>query len=357
MIGVGIVGMGSSLPSVRTNDWWPESVTRGWAEMRLQQALRGRDAPGDLDTVGSRLVKACMAAAESEPFFGIVERRALGPTETTLTHEIRAAEAALLEAGRTAADIDFVLVHSTLPRWLMIGNGPAFHAELGLAADVQVVQVDAVFNSFQAQLDLARMMIASGEHRHGLLVQSSGMTKLIPREDPTSTLFGDGATAQVVSEVSAGRGVLAMAHVTDGSVYGAAVLGNARRDWWEDGALSFHIADGARARKMFLGAADFASSQVERALAKAGLATSDVAFFAGHQATSWFSRMTQKACGLDGAKSVVTFPYFGNMGSSNLPLVLDIGRKEGLLRDGDVVAMLAGGSGQNVTGSVIRWGK
>ena len=357
MTSVGIVGMGHSLPSVRKNDWWPESVTRGWAEMRLKQTLRGRDAPGDLDTPGARLVKSAMAAAENEDFFGIVERRALGPKEATLGHEVRAAQAALADAGLTAADIDFVLIHGTLPTWLLIGNGPALHAELGLPAQIRVVQVDAGFNSFQAQLDLARMMIASGEHQRGLLVQSSGMTKLIASEDPTSALFGDGATVQVVAAVSAGRGVLAMAHVTDGSVYGGAVLGNPTRDWWEEGRTTFHIADPARGRKMFLGAADFASSQVERALAKAGLAPRDVAFFAGHQSTSWFSRTMQQACGLDDARSVVTFPYLGNMGASNLPMVLEVGRKEGLLRDGDVVAMLAGGSGQNVTGGVMRWGR
>ena len=356
---VGIVGMGSSLPAVRPNAWWPESVTRTWEDMRVQNALRGRDLPGDLDTVCARITKAAMAGAENEPFFGIVERRALGPAETTLQHEVVAVKAALLDAARPTSDIDFILVHSTLPASLLIGNGPALHAELGLAEDVRVVSVEAVFNSFQVQLDLARMMIASGDYRCGLLVQSSGTTKLLPREDPTSALFGDGATAQIVAKVSAGRGVLAMAHLTDGSVYRAAVIGNPEpgRGWWEDGTTTLHIAEPAQARKMFLGAADIAQRLVGRALTKAGLDARDVAFYAGHQSTSWFSRVMQEAGGVAHARSVVTFPFLGNMGASNLPMVLEIGRKEGLLRDGDVVAMLSGGSGQNATGSVMRFGK
>ena len=45
------------------------------------------------------------------------------------------------------------------------------------------------------------------------------------------------------------------------------------------------------------------------------------------------------------------------MSSCNLPLQLALGVREGLLRDGDVVAMHTGGTGIIWSGTVLRWGR
>jgi 3-oxoacyl-[acyl-carrier-protein] synthase-3 len=109
------------------------------------------------------------------------------------------------------------------------------------------------------------------------------------------------------------------------------------------------------ARRQFLELPDQAKDLVERALVQAGLEKSDVRFWACHQGTPWIGKLTQEHLGLDHAIRVDTFKWAGSLSGANLPLVLSVGEREGVLRRGDVVALFTGGSGMTGTGMVLRW--
>jgi 3-oxoacyl-[acyl-carrier-protein] synthase-3 len=81
-----------------------------------------------------------------------------------------------------------------------------------------------------------------------------------------------------------------------------------------------------------------------------------VTFYGNHPATVWFADVTRSAAFLVNAKTVDTFTWTGNLGAANIPLSLELGEKEGLLKEGDLVAMCGGGAGMTWSGAVMRWG-
>src|SRR5437773_3386941 len=149
-------------------------------------------------------------------------------------------------------------------------------------------------NAFLVQLTWARQAIAGGDARYGLIIQSSAMSRLMRQEDQFSAWFGDGATAVVVGPVSEGSGVLGSGHRTDGSVFGGIVTGIPGRRWYEEGRTLGYLEEPAKARKMILSTADVGVAALDDALDRAGVTRGEVGFYASHQPTCWFRRVTQQ---------------------------------------------------------------
>ena len=108
---------------------------------------------------------------------------------------------------------------------------------------------------------------------------------------------------------------------------------------------------------MFLMLADRGKEVVVDALEKLQLRPEDVQFYAAHQATIWFRRVTQAHIGLTGARSADTFPWAGTLSAANIPLVMATAEAEGALLDGNLVAIYSGGTGMTWSASILRWGR
>ena len=105
------------------------------------------------------------------------------------------------------------------------------------------------------------------------------------------------------------------------------------------------------------GVADHGLEVIESALQDAQIEKAAVSFFACHQISPWMRALVQNFVGLGHAKSIETFHWVGNLASVNVPLSLDLGAKEGLLRDGDIVTMYGGGAGVTYSSVILRWGR
>ena len=108
---------------------------------------------------------------------------------------------------------------------------------------------------------------------------------------------------------------------------------------------------------MYPATIDMAKDVIDDALGQIGKKPEDVDFYATHQSTYWFRKTTQDYMGLTNAKSFDSFAWTGSLGASNIPFMLGMGEREGLLRDGALVAMYTGGSGITWSGHVMRWGR
>ena len=65
----------------------------------------------------------------------------------------------------------------------------------------------------------------------------------------------------------------------------------------------------------------------------------------------------QEYVGLQSAKTYDTYPTAGTLSSANLPLIFKYAEREGLLGDGDLVAMYQAGSGMTYSATILRWGR
>jgi 3-oxoacyl-[acyl-carrier-protein] synthase-3 len=352
-----ILGIGVWLPeTVRTNEWWPRGVVQGWREhYRAQGARPGPHAGPALDS-GQARVAAAMASLGDDPFQGSRERRVLAEHITPSEMEVRACQRALERSGLAPSEIDFLLGFSTVSDHLGVSNVATVHCRLGLPERCLSLTTEASFNAFSMQMELAAALIRSGAHRHGLLYQSSALTRLIPMDAHYSPWFGDGATAVIVGPATGRSGLLAGEHCTDGNLAEAMVAGIPGRRWYEGGRIWWYPRDRNAAQTLLLDVADRAASVVQPAMASAGVSADQVDFYAAHQPTAWFRQVTQEHLGLGLARSLDTFPWAGSLGAANVPLVLGTASDEGLLRDGDIVVTHSGGLGVTWSSQIFRWG-
>lgn len=355
--GIGIWSIGTFLPEVvRRNDWWPASVVEEWRAKLATNFVRPKFDREDVVTEGTRRTLEGMQAFGTDPFKGAVERRVMPEGMVASDMETSAAREAIERAGLKPSDIDLLFTYSQLPDFLSVPTAPIVHRNLGLPQKCMSIGIEAACNSFMTQFALAEQMIRGGQARHALLVQSSGFLHLCNPNEHQSVWFGDGATAVVVGPVAKGKGLLASSHHTDGSMYRALVTGCPGGRWYDGKPVHLYADDREATRKMLLVITDLGKQVIDEALHDSGHRPDEVDFYATHQSTHWFRKVTQDYIGLTRARSADTFSWTGSLAACNVPFMAAVGEREGALRDGDLVAMYSGGSGITWSGMILRWG-
>lgn len=350
----GILGIGVYLPeTVRRNDWWPEEVVSVWRKRALH---RVEELPLPR-TPGVDAAFAAMNEVRNDPFNGAVERRVMGDEQRSSEMEIEAVRRALDDAGVAASEIDAIVSFSLCPDYLSSPTGAIVHHALGMPKRCFTLNVEGACNSFALQMTVADQAVRSGSMSRVLVITSVAYSRFCPVEASIGAWMGDGATAVVVGPVSEGRGILSYAHGTAGEGHRAMVLGVPKKRWYDEGRIVGYSEDRSMAQAIILGAVDRCKEVVTESLDKIGLTPGDVDFYAGHQGGPWLRRVTQEFTGMHRARHLDTFKSVGNLGAANVPLILSMASKEGLLRDGDLVATFTAGTGQTYSSMALRWGR
>ena len=260
---------------------------------------------------------------------------------------LHAARAALHAAGRTADDIDLIIVATSTPDMVFPSTACILQNKLG-ANGCAAFDLQAVCSGFVYALTVADSMIRSGAANCALVVGSEVFSRILDFNDRTTcVLFGDGAGA-VVLEASDEPGILATdlhadgKHVgilcVPGTVSGGQVLG--------DPLLKM---DGQAVFKLAVGVLDSAARTV---LAKAGRTEADVDWLIPHQANIRIMQGTAKKLKLPLEKLVATVAEHGNTSAASVPLALDESVRSGRVKRGDTL-LLEGVGGGFTWGAVL----
>jgi 3-oxoacyl-[acyl-carrier-protein] synthase-3 len=130
---------------------------------------------------------------------GIRQRHIAEKSETTSTLATRAAEAALADAGRSADDVDLIIVATSTPDYTF----PAVATQVQAALDIRVgaaFDLQAVCSGFVFAIATADKFLTSGSNRRALVIGAETFSRLMDWEDRTTcVLFGDGAGARIIS--------------------------------------------------------------------------------------------------------------------------------------------------------------
>jgi 3-oxoacyl-[acyl-carrier-protein] synthase-3 len=258
-----------------------------------------------------------------------------------------AAQAALQAAGRTADDVDLIIVATSTPDMVFPSTACILQNRLG-ANGCAAFDLQAVCSGFVYALTVADSMIRAGTARCALVVGAEVFSRILDFNDRTTcVLFGDGAGA-VVLEASNEPGILATELHADGkhvgilcvpgTVSGGSVLG--------DPLLKM---DGQAVFKLAVGVLDSAARAV---LAKAGRTEADVDWLIPHQANIRIMQSTAKKLKLPLEKLVVTVDEHGNTSAASVPLALDAAVRSGRVQRGDTV-LLEGVGGGFTWGAVL----
>jgi 3-oxoacyl-[acyl-carrier-protein] synthase-3 len=351
---LGILGIGTYLPEeVRPNEWWPPEIIACWREQAKQK--NRADDPAGAPPEGP--VRAAIESLAGDIFGGARERRVMPKGMEGSDMEIAAGKQALAAAGLAPSDIDLLLVCSFVPDVLGTNAACTVHEGLGLPQAGLCMSIDSNFNGFHHQMALAESLIATGRARYGLLIQSASISRLLSPDQHYSPWFGDGATALVVGPVADGFGILGRAHRADGTLQRALLAGVPGGMWFDEGRAILYSDRPERQREVLARVCASSSDVIASALAEAEFGTDDVDFYAGHQGTWWYRRVTQENAGLGAARALDTFEEFASMAACNIPLILSLALERKLIDDGDIVVTHAGGNGSTWSALVLRWGK
>ena len=258
-----------------------------------------------------------------------------------------AARAALESAGRTASEIDLIIVATSTPDMVFPSTAAILQAKLGVAG-CPAFDVQAVCSGFVYALTVADAMIRSGAATRALVVGAEVFSRILDFSDRTTcVLFGDGAGA-VVLEASERPGILASdlhadgRHVgilcVPGTVSGGRVLGDPLLKM--DGQAVFKLA------------VTVLESAARKVLEKAGRTEADIDWLIPHQANIRIMQGTARKLKMPMDKLVVTVDEHGNTSAASIPLALDQAVRGGRVKPGDTV-MLEGVGGGFTWGAVL----
>ena len=260
---------------------------------------------------------------------------------------VLAAQAALEAAGRTAKDIDLIIVATSTPDMVFPSTAAIVQHKLGIAG-CPAFDLQAVCSGFVYALTVADAMIRAGTARKALVIGTEVFSRLLDFNDRTTcVLFGDGAGA-VVLEASDTPGILASDLHADGKHVGILCV---------PGHVSGGQVTGQPLLKMD-GQAVFrlAVTVLERAartvLHKAGRVDTDIDWLIPHQANIRIMQGTAKKLHLPLDKLVATVDEHGNTSAASIPLALDHAVRGGRVRPGDTV-LLEGVGGGFTWGAVL----
>ena len=260
---------------------------------------------------------------------------------------LHASKAALAAAGRTADDIDLIIVATSTPDMVFPSTACILQNKLG-ANGCAAFDLQAVCSGFVYALAVADAMVRAGTARCALVVGAEVFSRILDFNDRTTcVLFGDGAGA-VVLESSDQPGILATdlhadgKHVgilcVPGTVSGGQVLG--------DPLLKM---DGPAVFKLAVGVLDSAARAV---LAKAERTEADVDWLIPHQANIRIMQSTAKKLKLSLDKVIVTVDEHGNTSAASVPLALDAAVRSGRVQRGQTL-LLEGVGGGFTWGAVL----
>jgi 3-oxoacyl-[acyl-carrier-protein] synthase-3 len=284
---------------------------------------------------------------------GIRQRRRAAPDQAVSDLATAAAERALKAAGRTAADVDLIIVATTTPDLTFPATATIVQRKLGAPIGI-AFDVQAVCSGFVYALSVADGFVARGRARCALVIGAETMTRLMDWTDRgTCVLFGDGAGAVVVEPregegTTGDRGLLGFALCADG---------NKQDLLYVDGGVSTDGKVGhlrMQGNQVFRHAVVNISDAVRQAAADAGVEISEVDWFIPHQANQRILEGVARRLGIDESKVISTVAEHANTSAASIPLALDQGLRDGRIQPGQLLLLEAMGGGLTWGACVVR---
>ncbi|MEA1617790.1 beta-ketoacyl-ACP synthase III [Erythrobacter sp. T5W1-R] len=286
---------------------------------------------------------------------GIRQRYIAGEGETTATLATAAARAALADAGVDASSIGLIVLATATPDNTFPATATKVQAALGCNGGV-AFDVAAVCSGFLYALATADSLLRTGMAKRALVIGAETFSRILDWEDRTTcVLFGDGAGAVVLeapeagaSDDPSGPGIIATRLHADGAQHDLLYV---------DGGPSTTQTVGhvrMKGREVFRHAVVNLADVLQEVIEEAGVSVSDVDWVVPHQANARILDATARKLGIAPEKVIVTVHEHANTSAASVPLALDVARKDGRIKSGDLVMLEAMGGGFTWGASLIR---
>ncbi|MGY4504561.1 ketoacyl-ACP synthase III [Bradyrhizobium diazoefficiens] len=286
---------------------------------------------------------------------GIRERHIAAEGEFTSHLAIKAAQAALADAGVDAQSIELIVLATSTPDNTFPATAVAVQHALGInhgaAFDLQ-----AVCSGFVFALATADNFLRSGAFNRALVIGAETFSRILDWNDRgTCVLFGDGAGAVVLDaqeqpgKAATDRGVVTTHLRSDG---------RHKAKLFVDGGPSSTQTVGhlrMEGREVFKHAVGMITDVIVDAFEATGLDADSIDWFVPHQANKRIIDASAHKLHIAPEKVVLTVDRHGNTSAASIPLALAVARKDGRIKRGDMVLLEAMGGGFTWGSALVRW--
>ncbi len=290
---------------------------------------------------------------------GIKERRIASKdrNETTSQLGLMAAQRALQTADISADQIDTIIAATVSGDRLFPSTACSIQKELA-ANNAAAYDISAGCSGFVYGLELGNNSIRAGVSKTILLIGTERLSSVLNWQDrSTCVLLGDGAGAVVIRSLDEPGGILSTHIKSDGGYWDLlyAEDGNTPPPAALEGlsCLPHHLK--MEGNRLFKQAVPSMVKIAEQALEHNGLTCEEIALMVPHQANVRILQAVAERLKIPIEKVYTNLHKYGNTSSASIPIAMDEAYREGRIKKGDRVLLVAFGAGLTWGSSIIEW--
>ena len=268
---------------------------------------------------------------------------------------LRAAEQALERAGKTAEDVDLIILGTDSPDYITPATSVVLQGKLG-AKNAGTFDVGCACASFPTAISNAAGLMATNPGLKTVLVVSVyQMHKLAAENDPMVFFYGDGAGAALL-ERGEEPGFVAAAFQADGTY---------AKNWLiqsggtVEPTTAAAVNEGRHLVKMLERYPPEINNDgwprlVRKVAENGGFALSDIDFLIFTQVRKPTIELVMENLGLPMERTHTIMERWGYTGSACIPMALDDALQQKKIKPGDLVVMIGSGVGYNQAAAAFR---
>ena len=299
---------------------------------------------------------------------GVFKRSIADKSETALDLAERAARSVIDLRVGTLLDVDALIFCTQTPDYILPPNSTLLHGRLEMPHCVMAFDISHACSGFTYGLGIARSLVISKVAKRVLLINADTYTRLLHDDDrSTRGIFGDGASATIVSASNPMITVLDDSYGTDGKHYAKFIVpkGGSRNPNANAQKSSLEtFSDNPRRSPEHInmdgmGVLSFFNNIVPKAikniLKKNNLGLDDIDHFVFHQASALALEGLQRSLDVSPDRVVNKMKTTGNLVSASIPVALSKADIDGDFEKGDMIILAGFGVGLSWGITLARW--
>lgn len=234
---------------------------------------------------------------------------------------------------------------------LLPATANAIGDALDLHGSCDCIDINNACTGFLTALDLAARSVATGLGPVGVVVSELWSRHLDPSDPRSYVIFGDAAAAVIVGATSQPQreGLRSSWLRNDGRLRGSVTLAHSGLTGSRE-IVRFGVSN----QKITDEATEAILASARQALRLAGVTLADIAWVLPHQPNGRMLDLLVRELGVDEHKMIRVVEEIGSVGAASVPVSLDRLRRSGKLRPGDLILLVAVGSGISYGGMVYE---
>lgn len=274
----------------------------------------------------------------------------------------------LLSQGQCRAeDIDFLILCTQSPDYYLPTTACLMQERLGLSTNVGSFDFNLGCSGYIYGLGLAKGLVETQQAQNVLLVTAETYSKHINAGDKSvRTLFGDAASATLISNMEGGPYLGPFVYGTDGrGGKNLIVPTGGMRQMRAGVSPEPYIDEQGNTRtqdnlymdgpEIFTFTLRAVPPLVEQTLQKAGLQAQDIDYYIFHQANAFMLESLRRKIKIPKEKFVISFEDCGNTVSSTIPIALQHMVDSGIIRPEHKLMLVGFGVGYSWGAAIVQW--